>query len=382
MCRLRVLEARETLAPQNKLNPLRLWCTVSGHGLGHASQLIPVLNSLRTAFPALEVRVRGAIPPQILAERLLVPWELDQVAQDVGLVQNDAFDVDPAATLGRYAEFHDSWNDRLRSEIEAIRHYDAHAVIADIPYLPFQAAAEVGIPAIGIGSLSWDLVLKAYAFPKNHRMAQILGHIRECYRSAVVMLQVQPAMEMDTFEHLVPIPPIVNHGKNRSEELRAQLSVEREQPIALVCFGGFECHRIPYQHLAQLGDFVFIGPNVQTPAGNVFDIRDTTFAFPDLLASADLLISKPGYNLMMEAVAAKCRIVYVRRGHFPDETTVIDWIQHAGVAVEMPATNFFAGTWGPFLRAALDRADPGEAPLMNGAEVASQYLHDFILAAA
>ena len=326
--------------------------------------------------------MRGEVSPQILAERLLVPWKLGQVAQDVGLVQRDAFDVDPPATWRRYAEFHDTWKERIEEEKEAIRRYDPHAVLADIPYLPIQAAKEVGLPAFGVGSLSWDRVLNAYEHHQSQRTSEIIAHIRECYQAATVMLQVQPAMEMDAFEHVILIPPIVNRGKNRRESLRSHLGIAHDRPLVLLCFGGFECHQIPYEKLTRMTDYLFVGPRLPVQGDNLIDSADAGLAFPDLLASVDVLISKPGYNLMMEAVAAQCRIVYVPRHHFPDEASITAWVDHFGAAMEMPFTDFLAGKWQPYLQAVLERPWPKEAPLMNGAEVAGKYLRDLITASA
>ena len=65
----------------------RIWCAISGHGYGHAAQVVPVLNELGRRYPELTVILRTIVPGTFFTSRLTVPWELSVQAQDVSWVR-------------------------------------------------------------------------------------------------------------------------------------------------------------------------------------------------------------------------------------------------------------------------------------------------------
>ena len=64
-----------------------IWAAISGHGFGHAAQVVPVLNALDRLVPDLRVLLRTTVPPAFFKDRLLPPWDMSPVQQDVGCVQ-------------------------------------------------------------------------------------------------------------------------------------------------------------------------------------------------------------------------------------------------------------------------------------------------------
>jgi UDP-N-acetylglucosamine:LPS N-acetylglucosamine transferase len=96
------------------------------------------------------------------------------------------------------------------------------------------------------------------------------------------------------------------------------------------------------------------------------------------LASADVLVTKPGYSTAVEAVALAKPVVYVRRHNFADEASLVEYLHRFGRAVELSAEEFSRGSW----QAAFDRLEtlpqPPPAPPATGAVEAATILARYV----
>lgn len=65
-----------------------------------------------------------------------------------------------------------------------------------------------------------------------------------------------------------------------------------------------------------------------------------------LLASVDVIMTKPGYSTIVEAVTLQQPVVYVRRYNFADEAPLVDYLQRYGRGIELSLDDFTQGRWG------------------------------------
>src|SRR2546426_8379300 len=91
--------------------------------------------------------------------------------------------------------------------------------------------------------------------------------------------------------------------------------------------------------------FVVSGP-VPDGTERIRSSASIPMAFGSLLASADLIVTKPGYSTVVKAVAYRTPVVYVRRYNFADEAVLVDYLHRYGLAVEVSAGGFSSGVWG------------------------------------
>ena len=101
--------------------------------------------------------------------------------------------------------------------------------------------------------------------------------------------------------------------------------------------------------------------------------------FGTLLASADLIVTKPGYSTIVEAVALGKPVVYVRRYNFADEQSLVDYLHRHGRAVELSEQDFIDGRWQAALRG-VEEAPPPRAtsPPPTGAADAARLLAPYL----
>src|SRR5687767_9963608 len=118
----------------------RLDCTriafyISGHGFGHASRSIELINALIERQPDLHVVVRSQVARWLFERTAHPSVELSSVETDTGVVQIDSLRLDAAATIQRAREFMGTFDSRGAAEAKFLLDHDVRLVIADLPPL-------------------------------------------------------------------------------------------------------------------------------------------------------------------------------------------------------------------------------------------------------
>ncbi len=136
---------------------------VTGHGFGHLTRLCEVLTEVRALAPRLPITLTGLVPEALARRALGEPLVLRPVACDAGLRQLDALRIDEPGSAEAACAFDAGWEARVAEEVAFLRRSGARGVLADVPALPFAAAARAGLPALGLGNFSWDWIYRHLA---------------------------------------------------------------------------------------------------------------------------------------------------------------------------------------------------------------------------
>ena len=356
-----------------------IWAAISGHGFGHAAQVVPVLNALHRLVPGLRVFLRTAVPPSFFKDRLFPPWDVSPVQQDVGCVQNGPLRIDVEATWQEHHRFHSSWEERLRTELEAMRAAGPNVVLADTPYLALAAGKAAAIPTIALASLTWDLVLSQYVAPSSIDSRTILQSIRQAYGEADLALRINPAPKMESFQRVIDIGPIAEPAPSARERLTEFLELAPGEQTVLVGFGGIPLDSLPFNRLEQLTGYRFIFDGwIPSESRRFVAATSLPFSFRTLMASVDIIMTKPGYGTLVEAVALQIPMVYVRRYNFADEQPLVDYLHRYGRGVELSMSDFTQGRWLPALSEVLDLPPTIAPPSPTGAREAATELKKFL----
>jgi UDP-N-acetylglucosamine:LPS N-acetylglucosamine transferase len=122
--------------------------------------------------------------------------------------------------------------------------------------------------------------------------------------------------------------------------------------------------------------FLFDGP-IPSDSTRFISTKSLPLSFKTLLASVDIILTKPGYGTLIEAVALGTPLVYVRRYNFADEQPLVDYLHRYGRGVELTRQDFTAGRWESAIRAAINLPAPAAPPAATGAEEAASHLARF-----
>jgi hypothetical protein len=357
---------------QHPTMPL-IWCAISGHGYGHAAQVVPVLNALGNLVPGLTAILRTTVPASFFKDRLTIQWRLSPEQQDVGCIQDGPLNIDIDATWAAHRHFHKTWEARLSNEVAAIRAASPSLIIADTPYLAIEAGSLAQIPTVALANFTWDLVLKEYLHAAEPSRLQLIQSIRNSYAKADRALRITPAPEINVFSTMTDIGPIASPASSERDRLAATLALASNERIVLVGFGGIPLTILPLVQMEQLRQYRFLidGP-VPMGYSRIHSTKVLPFSFKTLLASVDIIMTKPGYGTIVEAVALQQPIVYVRRHNFADEPPLVDFLHRYGRSVELSMDDFSKGCWEPALQQALTALAPSPPPLTTGAAEAAE----------
>jgi hypothetical protein len=301
------------------------------------------------------------------------------VQQDVGCVQDGPLKIDIDATWAAHQHFHNTWDARLSNEVGAMQAASPALVIADTSYLAIEAGSRAQIPTLALASFTWDLVLKEYCHATDRSRQQLIQCIRESYAKAHIALRITPAPSIDAFSNIVDIGPIASPASPERDQLASALTLAPDERTVLVGFGGVPLTSLPLEQMEQLRHyrFLFDGP-VPPEYSRIHFTKTLPFSFKTLLASVNIIMTKPGYGTIVEAVTLQQPVVYVRRHNFADEPPLVDYLHHYGRGVELSLDDFTQGHWEQALQQALALPEPSLPPppptgAAEAAEVIAQY---------
>ena len=341
-----------------------IWCSISAHGFGHAAQTIPILNELGAVLGDVHVILRTCVSPSIFHEYLTVKWNVQAVPQDIGCIQRGPLDIDVPGTWDAYQEFHENWSQRVNQEAEAIHEAQADLVISNISYLAIAAAFQANRPVVAIASLCWDQVLQPFIQTSKADHQAIYEQMRLEYAKADQLVRLYPAIEMPAFPRVTDTGPSFPLVQSTSHDLRKRLSIEPEDTLVVIAFGGVPLTGLPLEQIEMCQGFHFLvgGVPLDSSSMRIHQIEECQMPFGEIMRQADVIMTKPGYATIAMAVHYGIPLVYVRRNNFVDEQRLVEYAHHYGRAMELTCEDFESGDWGKTLNAVLALPSPGEPP--------------------
>ncbi|MEW6544772.1 MAG: hypothetical protein AB1411_14330 [Nitrospirota bacterium] len=342
--------------------------------------MVPVLNELGRRVPGLHAILRTTVPRSFFEGRLTIPWEVSAARQDVGCVQHGPLHVDVAATWIEHIRLHEDWDRLVTTETRAIQASAPNLVLSDISYLAIEAGGRAGLPTVGLCNLSWDRVLDRFLTPDRQEHRSVLSHIRRAYALTDLMVRLAPGIELDAFRRVADVGPVATPSPPDRAALLAATGASPGERLVLVALGGIPLQHLPCKALDELSGYRFVvaGP-VPSDARRSHALSAVPLAFGTVFASVDVVVSKPGYNTVVEAVALAKPMVYVPRSNFVDEPALVKYLHRFGRGVELSLEDFHAGRWKAALEQVGTVSPPGQtAPVPTGASEAASILAGYL----
>jgi hypothetical protein len=322
------------------------------------------------------------VPASFFEARLTIPWTLSQARQDIGCIQHGPLVIDIEATWKAHVGFHHGWDRRIDEERREMALATPNLVLSDISYLSIDAAARSGLRPVALSSLSWDAILRGYLSPSSPAAAEqhaTVEHIRRCYESAEVLIRPTPGMDLPAFKQVIDVGPIVERIRPESVRLRDAIGAGSDERLVLVGFGGISLTALPYDRMDQMTGYRFlIDGQPPKPFQRIHSALDLGMKFMTVLASVDMIMTKPGYSTIVEAVDKRKPVVYVRRHHFGDEASLVEYLHRYGRGAELSLSDFSSGLWEPALDAAWQAPHPTKPLPHSGAAEAATLLARYL----
>lgn len=336
---------------------------ISGHGFGHASRDIELIKAIAAVQREARFVVRTTAAPWLF-DAAQAPIVYQSFEADTGIVQIDSLRFDERETARRAAEFHAGFERRVEDEAALLRKVGADIVLGDIPPIAFAAAARAEAPSVAIGNFTWDWIYSIY--PAFDELApSVIPTMRAAYAMATRALRLPLHGGFESMPAIIDIPFIARRSMRDPAETRRRLGVPRNsdnKPLVLASFGGYGL-QLPFDAIARKNGLTVISLDRELPSG---------LKYQDIVAVADVVVSKPGYGIVSECIANGTPLLYTSRGRFIEYDLFVREMPRVLKCRYIPQEELLAGRWKESIDALLAQGDPPEQARVDGAAVAAR----------
>ncbi|OJX81351.1 MAG: hypothetical protein BGO92_08910 [Magnetospirillum sp. 64-120] len=317
-----------------------LWLALSPHGFGHAAMTAPVITRLRQRCPRMRLTIQTTVDKTFLQSRY---GNFDHVAriEDFGFRMISATGIDLEASARDYCGLVGRYDQAVADNVQLMAENRPDLVLSNVAFVPLAAAARLGIPSLAMSSLNWADMYRHYL---GHRpeAGRVLETLTRAYEGAVAFLRCTPSQQM-SLSNLRPIGPIAEIGTPRPQNLR-QVFGPGDTRFGLVAFGGID-HDVSMEDWPSLPGWHWLTP--QPPENGRPDMDHWTRAgmsFTDLVASVDVVVTKPGYGTFTEAAMVGTPVLFTERPDWPESPHLDNWLKAHTRALETSAASLLDGS--------------------------------------
>ena len=378
------------------MNPsYRIVFYVSGHGFGHTTRAIEVIHALLRARPEAHIVVKTAAPLRLFARTLQGQCEIVELQCDAGMVQIDSLNIDTAASVRQAIEFQTRMPSLIATEAAYLRESGARVAIGDIPPLAAAAAHAAGIPSVAVGNFTWDWIYESY---RDQAAFELAREIRALYRHTTIALRLPMAGGFAGLESITrDIPFIARHSQRTQDDVRGVLGLPSRaagKPLVLISFSGYGVAGLDTEALGTLKDYTIattdspafaasplrrgkpVSNNAIKPATGLLYISeqqlyDNGLRYEDLVRGADVVVTKPGYGIISDAIANGAALLYTSRGHFVEYDVLVREMSRYLRVRFIEQGDLLKGNWKEALEKLLQQPAPPQKPELNGADIAA-----------
>jgi len=353
---------------------------ITAHGYGHGTRSCDVLRAMHRLYPEQPVIVTTDLPRDFLNSRLAGCTNLTfrNGAFDVGLVQKDSLQSDLFQTLEKLEALYAREEELIEQERRFIAENNIGLVAADIPAIPLAAAQRAGVANIAIGNFSWDWIYADYA-KDNPRWNFFAEKFRAVYAKTDLLLRLPFAPPMEQFPNRKDVPLLASPGTPCRKKLAALTGSDVHKSWVLLSFTALNLNFQALETIRMLSDryeFFCVEP-LQFKNSCIHSISRNAVTFAYILASCDIVISKPGFGLVSECIVNRKPLIYADRGDFAEYPYLVEGIDKYLRNVHIPSAQLYAGDFSQALEKIKSAPEPAGHPTAGGAELIAREIIRF-----
>lgn len=303
---------------------------ISGHGLGHSAREVTILRDLPPEIPLF---VKTVAPEWFWRVEVKRPFTLIPESFDVGCLQTDSMTVDIAATRAAWEEQNQRNEARRADEIAWLRSVNARLILTDVASFPLT----LGLPSVCVANFTWADIYTEYAGFEG-----IVAQLEAEYAQATLLLEAGLALPMPYFPRRESVGLVARVGK------RSPLAPDNGGNLrnALIYAGSWGMP-FPWVSLERFVGWTFY--TLTPPPGpwprNLVVLSREAMPHEDLVASVDCVISKAGYGLVGECMAAGTPLIYGPREGFAEFAALDAALQTWDGGMRLESEAFLSARW-------------------------------------
>lgn len=348
---------------------------VSDHGFGHATRMCALAEEL-ISF-GIFTHIRSA-RPGFLFDRLDANYsEFHPQACDVGVKHGKNLASDLDATRQALLDLMGQRLDIVEREVEFLRREQIDLVIADIPWLPVEAATYAQVPVFAISNFDW-LFIYERLFQGEASLRPVLNTIFGLYQRVdrAFRLPLSSAQSMGSFRRIEKAS-LLAAKKTPNLDLKRDLGIDPNKLLLICSFGGAGEMELDLKKLGAAFEGTVVTNSAATGLPNHLQVsREQDFSA--LIGAADILLTKPGYSSFAEAIQGGKHLIYRPRANYPEEDILIRGIANYQAKTELPDLRLSKAEWKRVFRSIEVKGKPVKKVPNANAAVAALLIQRFI----
>lgn len=344
---------------------------ITAHGYGHGTRSCDVLNALHRTAPDVPIIVKTDLPADFMSSRLEDGIEVRSGAFDVGLIQKDSIHVDLEASIEAIEKLYTCEDELIAQEVAFIQKEDIGVLVADIPAIPLAAAQQVGIPTIGCSNFGWDWIYSEFV-EYDSRWQTYVDKFRAIYQKTDLLLRQPFAEPMSAFPNQIDLPLLAKPGTNRRELIATVTQADPTKKWILLSFTTLNLDIQALENLSHLNACeIFTVEPLEWIGSTVHSVSRSVASFADILASVDVVVTKPGFGIVSECIANQKPIIYSDRENFKEYPVLVKAIETYCRHAFIPNAELYAGKLNRALLEIETAPEPQTQITRGGAELAA-----------
>lgn len=347
---------------------------VSGHGYGHATRSSEIIRALVELRPDVQIHVRSNVPEHLFAGIARTEFHRLSESLDPGVVETaNSLGVDVLATVAQIERYNELRETMVAAECGWVKEHGIGVIVADFPPLAGDVARASQLPCVGIANFTWDWIYERW--PAVDR--RLIDWIQAGYRGMRQWLRLPFHHEADgRFAQVIDVPLVARRPRREPADVLARLGIDAadRRPRVVLAMRG----RIPPAARAAAAqanrDLLFLHFDAQSGSGpNEIGVSlSPDLLFTDVLNVCDVAVSKFGYGMVSECIAARKRLLCPPRLDFREDEIFARELAGQLAIEEITRDDFLTGRWTDPLRRLLERSAISPTHAIDGARACAQ----------
>ena len=348
------------MAPYNRALP-GLAYYISGHGYGHYARSIPVLKQLVADY---NVHIKSEIPEPLFTQCLGETFRYWTQPVDTGCQHSSSLKVEVKETFEKFKAFQD--RAPINAEKSWLQEKQVDLVLSDVASMPIKAAHDLGIPSILIGNFTWHDIYSHLPGADKHK--HLLQTLAEEYASADLHILPQCHLPPLLARKSKEVGFLAQKGQDIRKDLEQHLNISfADKTLVFIYLGLLGTDSVLWENLHKDCLYLTRDPIEQAVPG--LHILDDRFPFPDLIASADVVVTKGGYSTLASAFASHKPVVTCERRDFYEFKAIREYLLKTQTGVIIADEDFYQGNWQGAIKTALSLTVKDRVPLNGEIEI-------------
>jgi len=355
---------------------IRFACFVSSHGLGHATRMLAIIESIQLAQSNARFWIYSDLPYEFWNLHLShsAKFKCMKMITDVGLVQIDPFTHNISQTSERLGEF---LNFSSTSFLEAKKSVDQNnidLVLCDISPLGIVVGNQLGKPTILIENFTWDWIYESF-HDCTPSLAVHSDKLINIFSQVDLRIQCTPFCSPE--RGTVKVSPVFRKLKSKISIIKEAIGLRKDEDFILFTTGGILMKDDFPESINS--KFPIVIPTNQkkiSRCNNTIRLPlNSGIHFPDIVNASSCVIGKAGYGTICECWATNTPIFAIYRANFRESIVLKKFaeenLQHRSITIEQVQDEDWSMSLPSFLSKKRTR------DIVNGAEQAANIILNF-----